>query len=207
MCLRCIDFSLTVSTASTYDASQSLASSRHRVGANPQRTSSSISEVAEGGSVAPASAWQSVEATTVPIEKGVSKPVDRPSMPPQQMRAVAAERVSRIKASIAAFQIRRHRDQLKNQRSTRLVEMVHPSQSSEEVAQLVLERSAKTLQWGKTYRQTSRISLVGWSPKQLELRDALEMGDIGIIKELSQLISKGVLRMECCPSMVSNMVC
>ena len=34
-------------------------------------------------------------------------------------------------------------DQLKNQRSTRLVEMVHPSQSSEEAAQLVLERSAK----------------------------------------------------------------
>ena len=34
-------------------------------------------------------------------------------------------------------------DQLKNQRSTRLVEMVHPLQSSEEAAQLVLERSAK----------------------------------------------------------------
>ena len=34
-------------------------------------------------------------------------------------------------------------DQLKNQRSTRLVEMVHPLQSSEEAAQLVLERSSK----------------------------------------------------------------
>ena len=43
-------------------------------------------------------------------------------------------------------------------------------------------------------------------PKQLELRDVLEMGDIGI-KELSQLISKGALQMECFPSMVSSMVC
>ena len=43
--------------------------------------------------------------------------------------------------------------------------------------------------------------------KQLELRDDLEMGDIGIIKKLCQLISKGALRMECFPSMVSSMVC
>ena len=43
-------------------------------------------------------------------------------------------------------------DQLKNQRSTRLVEMVHPLQSSEEAAQLVLERSSK------------RRAVGGWSP-------------------------------------------
>ena len=43
--------------------------------------------------------------------------------------------------------------------------------------------------------------------QQLESRDALEMGDIGIVKELSQLLSWGVLKMECCPSMVSNIVC
>ena len=46
----------------------------------------------------------------------------------------------------------------------------------------------------------------GMVSKQLELRDAFEMGEIGIIKELSQLLSKGALRMECYPSMVSNMV-
>ena len=57
---------MTVSTASTHNASQSLASSRHQVGANPQRTSSSVSQVVEGGSAAPASAWQSIEATAVP---------------------------------------------------------------------------------------------------------------------------------------------
>ena len=98
-------------------------------------------------------------------------------------------------------------NQLKNQSSTRLVEMVHPVQSSEEAAQLVLERSAKRRAVGEDI-PTNQQDLACWMvSKQLELRDALEMGDIGIIKELSQLISKGALRMECFPSMVSSMVC
>ena len=98
-------------------------------------------------------------------------------------------------------------NQLKNQSSTRLVEMVHPVQSSEEAAQLVLERSAKRRAVGEDF-PTNQQDLACWMvSKQLELRDALEMGDIGIIKELSQLISKVALRMECFPSMVSSMVC
>ena len=95
-----------MSTASAHDASQSLASSRHRVGAIPQRTSSSVSQVAEGGSAATASAWQTIKATAVSFrERGftVEPSWDRPSMPPQQMRAAATERVSRIKASLAAL--------------------------------------------------------------------------------------------------------
>ena len=243
----CVDcFVLTfVSTVSAHDASQSLASSRHRLGANPQRTSSSISQVAEGGSAATASAWQTIKATAVSFREKPS--CDRPSMPPQQMRAAATERVSRIKASIAAFRAEDTEDmtvlqvalekaqrqaavppvdhrigeverlaeaqqvpkvpQLKNQRSTRLVEMVHPLQSSDEAAQLVLEPSAKRRAVGEDI-PTNQQDLACWMvSKQLELRDALEMGDIGIIMELSQLLSKGALRMECCPSMVSNMVC
>ena len=98
-------------------------------------------------------------------------------------------------------------DQLKNQRSTRLVEMVHPLQSSDEAAPLVLERSAKRGAVGEDTSTKPAGSRLLDGSKQLELRDALEMGDIGIIKELSQLLSKGALRMECCPSMVSNMVC
>ena len=88
----------------------------------------------------------------------------------------------------------------------RLVEMVHPLQSSE-AAHLVLEQSAKRRGVGEDI-PTNQQDLACWMvSKQLELRDALEMGTIGIIKELSQLPSKGALRMECCPSMVSNMVC
>ena len=98
-------------------------------------------------------------------------------------------------------------NQLKNQSSTRLVEIVHPVQSSKEAAQLVLERSAKRRAVGEDV-PTNQQDLACWMvSKQLELRDAHEMGEIGIIKELSQLISKGALRMECFPSMVSSMVC
>ena len=55
-------------TASRHDPSQLLASSRHRVGANPSRTSSSISQVAKGGSAATASAWQTTQVTSVPSQ-------------------------------------------------------------------------------------------------------------------------------------------
>ena len=49
--------------------------------------------------------------------------------------------------------------------------------------------------------------LEGWLvSKQLELRDALEMGEIGIIKELTQLLAKRAVRLEGFFSMVSNMV-
>ena len=87
------------------------------------------------------------------------------------------------------------------------IQMVHPLQRSDEAAQLVLERSAKRRAVEEDI-PTNQQDLACWMvSKQLELRDALEMGDIGIIKELSQLLSKGALRMECCPSMGSNMVC
>ena len=90
--------------------------------------------------------------------------------------------------------------QLKNQSSTRLVE-----DGSEDAAQLMLERSTKRRAVGDDIPTNQQDC---WMvSKQLELRDDLEMGDIGIIKKLSQLISKGALRMECFPSMVSSMVC
>ena len=61
--------------------------------------------------------------------------------------------------------------------------MVHPMQSFDEAAQLVYDPPN-----GQDGGRHSKL---------LELRDALEMGRIGIVKELSQLFSKGALRMEC----------
>ena len=299
--------------ASAHDATQSMAGSRHRMGADPQGASSSISQVAEGGSAATAS-----DKRIVSPSEGTERAncQARVSMPPQEMRAVATERMSRIKASMAVLgeedteelqflqaafekalrqskippvghqinateefigqakkrlvqhdaiqaaqefvrkaeslkeeevkrlseaeevlqrlkvqapvvptppprsvevlqqmveQLQIERDalagQVKHQNSTRMVQKkMHPMQGSEDAAQVVLERFAKRRALGEDI-PTDQQDLEGWMvSKQLELRDALEMGEIDIIKELTQLLAKGALRMEGFPSMVSNMV-
>ena len=69
--------------------------------------------------------------------------------------------------------------QVKHQNSTRMVEKMHPMQGSEDAAQVVLERFAKRRALGEDI-PTDQQDLEGWMvSKQLELRDALEMGEIG----------------------------
>ena len=93
-------------------------------------------------------------------------------------------------------------NQLKNQSSTRPAEKVHPQQSLEEAAQHAPERSAKRRAVGEDM-PTNQQDLACWMvSNQLELRDAPLMGE-GVVP----VASKGALRMEGCPSMVSNMVC
>ena len=86
------------------------------------------------------------------------------------------------------------------------MEKMHPVQGSENAAQIVLERSTKRRALGEDI-PIDQEDLEGWLVSiQLELRDALELGEISIIKELTQLLAKGVVRLEGFPSMVSNMV-
>ena len=123
-----------------------------------------------------------------------------PSPPPRSVEA--------LQQMVEQLQIERDAlaGQVKHQNSIRMVEKMHPMQGSEDAAQVVLERSAKRRALGEDI-PTDQQDLEGWLvSKQLELRDALEMGEIGIIKELTQLLAKGALRLEGFPSIVSNMV-
>ena len=102
-----------------------------------------------------------------------------PSPPPRSVEA--------LQRMVEQLQIERDAlaGQVKHQNSTRMMEKMHPVQGSEDAAQIVLERSAKRRALGEDIH-TDQQDLEGWLvSKQLELRDALEMGEIGIIKELT----------------------
>ena len=97
-------------------------------------------------------------------------------------------------------------EQVKHQTTLKLVERVHPMQSSVDAEQLVLDRASKRRAVGEEI-PSGQQDLAAWMcSKQLELRDALEMGEVEIVKELVQLMAKGAIKMESFPSMVSNMV-
>ena len=66
------------------------------------------------------------------------------------------------------------------------------SLSSYSRSELKNQSSTRLVELEKTFRQTRRVFACWMVSKQLEFRDALEM-------ELSQLSSKGALRMECFP--------
>ena len=79
-------------------------------------------------------------------------------------------------------------------------------QSSTEAEELVFDRASKRRAVGEEI-PNGQQDLASWMcSKQLELRDVLEMGETEIVKELVQLMSKGAVKMEPLPSMVSNMV-
>ena len=115
-----------------------------------------------------------------------------PSPPPRSVEA--------LQRMVEQLQIERDAlaGQVKHQNSTRMMEKMHPVQVSEDCPNCF---GKKTL-----YETPSSWGRHPHRSKQLELRDALEMGEIGIIKELTQLLAKGAVRLEGFPSMVSNMV-
>ena len=97
-------------------------------------------------------------------------------------------------------------EQVKHQTAMKLVERVHPMQSSVDAEQPVLDRASKRRAVGEEI-PSGQQDLAAWMcSKQLEFRDALEMGEIEIVKDLVQLMAKGAVKLESFPSMVSNMV-
>ena len=129
---------------------------------------------------------------------------------PQQVPPPPAEwgaQVTSLQQTVNQLQAERDAlaEQVKHQVAMKLVEKVHPMQSSVEAEELVFDRASKRRAVGEEI-PSGQQDLSAWMcTKQVE-RDALEMEKMEIVKELVQLMAKGAVKMESSPSMVSNIV-
>ena len=87
-------------------------------------------------------------------------------------------------------------EQVKHQPAWKLVELVHPMQSSVDAEQLVLDRASKRRAVGGEI-PSGQQDLAAWMCSKNKME---------IVKELVQLMAKGAVKLESFPSMVSNMV-